>query len=139
MTQMNEIQFNEFLSLPNIAHFITNAESGYPHSVPVWYEFVDGCFYVFAPANSVKVKNLSKDSKLTLSIASESQPYRYVTVSGDAEFLKGDIEDRLISIASRYEGSLGGKEIVAEFKSKFEIVLIALQSSNRLFTFASAD
>ena len=139
MTKMNEIQFNEYLSLPNIAHFITNNETGYPHSVPVWYEFVDGCFYVFAPAYSAKVRNLKRNPKLTLSIASEDQPYRYVTVSGNAEFINGDYQDQLVSIASRYEGVPGGEEIVAEFQAQSEIVLIALKPSNRLVTFSSKD
>ena len=139
MTQMSEDQFSEFLSLPNIAHFITNSQSGYPHSVPVWYEFQDGCFYVFSPAHSIKVRNLKQNPKLTLSIASEGKPYRYVTVSGEAELIINGVQDRLVTIASRYEGVPGGIERISEFQSEFEVVLIALKPSTHMLTYMSDD
>ena len=62
-----------------------------------------------------------------------------MTPKNNAEFINGDYQDQLVSIASRYEGVPGGEEIVAEFQAQSEIVLIALKPSNRLVTFSSKD
>jgi PPOX class probable F420-dependent enzyme len=115
-----------FLALPNIAHFITLRADGSPHSVPVWYEFVDGRFYVFTPATSLKMRNLARDPRLTLSIASSEQPYAYVVADGVAEIVRGDITERAVAIASRYERSDGGVPYIEKLRARFDVALIAM-------------
>jgi PPOX class probable F420-dependent enzyme len=126
MAQMTPEQLTAFLVEPNIAHFVTVRADGSPHAVPLWYEYVDGDFYIFTPSTSFKLKNLARDLHMTLSIASEAKPYRYVVANGTAEILEGDVGERVVSIASRYEGAEGGAAYYESLKQRFKVVVIKL-------------
>lgn len=129
MAKMIPEQTAAFLALPNIAHFITLHADGSPHSVPVWYEFVDGRFFVFTPSTSVKLRNLKRDPRMTLSIASGDKPYAYVVANGVAEVVSGDITERAVAIASRYEGPDGGAPYIEKLRARFDVVLVAMTPS----------
>jgi PPOX class probable F420-dependent enzyme len=126
MAKMTREETEQFLSLPLIAHFITTRADGSPHAVPVWYAFVEGHFYVFAPTRSLKIQNIKRDPRMTISIASQDQPYRYVVANGVAEILTGDITERAVSIASRYEGTEGGMKYIEKLQARFNMTLIAM-------------
>jgi PPOX class probable F420-dependent enzyme len=126
MAKMTPEQTTAFLALPNIAHFVTLRADGSPHSVPVWYGFAEGRYYVFTPATSLKMRNLARDPRMTLSIASSDKPYAYVVASGSAEIVSGDITDRAVSIASRYEGPAGGVAYIEKLRERFDVALIAM-------------
>ncbi len=126
MAKMTTEQSEKFLALPNLAHFITLRADGSPHAAPVWYEFADGRFHVFTPATSVKLRNLGRDSRMTLSIASPDQPYSYVVASGRAEIMSGDIIGRAVSIASRYEGLAGGVQYIETLQTRFSVSVVAM-------------
>ena len=126
MAKMTPEQSAAFLALPNIAHFITLRADGSPHSVPVWYQFADGRYYVFTPATSLKMRNLARDPRMTLSIASSDTPYAYVVANGVADILSGDITERAVAIASRYEGPDGGRPYIEKVRGRFDVALIAM-------------
>ena len=41
MAKMNEVEFQEFLEQPNIAHLTVLDESNKPYPVPVWFSYED--------------------------------------------------------------------------------------------------
>jgi PPOX class probable F420-dependent enzyme len=129
MAKMTPEQTSDFLELPNIAHFITLRADGTPHSAPVWYEYADERFYVFTPADSLKLTNLARDPRMTLSIANENRPYQYVVASGEGRRLSSDVTSRAVSVASRYEGE-GGARFIADLAVKNEVVVIEMTATH---------
>jgi PPOX class probable F420-dependent enzyme len=126
MAKMTRAETEQFLALPLIAHFVTTRADGSPHAVPVWYAFVEGRFYVFTPTTSLKIRNIKRNPRLTLSIASHDQPYRYVVANGVAEIIAEGVTERAVSIATRYEGPEGGVKYVANLLVNWELTLIAM-------------
>lgn len=128
MASMTPERTAEFLAGTSLAHFITTRKDGSPHSVPVWYEFADDRFYVFTPSTSLKLRNLARDPRMVLSIASETRPYEYVVASGAAEVFTGDVDvtERAQSIAGRYEGPEGGVAYIEKLRTRFDVTLVAM-------------
>lgn len=107
MATMTPQQIDQFLARPLIAHVTSLRADGSAHTVPVWYQYEDGKFYVFTPTPSVKIRHLKRDPRLTISIASEDEPYRYVVAEGEAELSNDNPNQRGGEIASRYRGAEG--------------------------------
>ncbi|MDA1036330.1 MAG: PPOX class F420-dependent oxidoreductase [Chloroflexi bacterium] len=133
---MTPHQIDQFLDRPLIAHVTSLREDGSPHTVPVWYQYAEGRFYVFTPSNSVKVRNLRRDPRLTISIASEDEPYRYVVADGVAELSDEHALDRGGAIGSRYRGD-GGPAYVENIDSKYGGVTIVTLEPTRVRAWAS--
>ncbi len=136
MPDMTQPQIDEFLERPLIAHVTSLRADGSPHTVPVWYQYADGRFYLFTPSRSVKVRNLRRDPRLTISIASEDEPYRYVVADGTAELSDERPLDRGGAIASRYRGA-GGLAYVQDVDSEYDGVTIVSLTPTRMRTWAS--
>ena len=77
--------------------------------------YVDGDFLIWTSRNFQKSKNLAGDARAALSIASEGQPYRYVSVEGDVTVSESDAWDVGFSVASRYEGVEGAATFLEEY------------------------
>ena len=107
MSTMTLQEMSQFLNRPLIAHVTSLRLDGSPHTVPVWYQYTGGHFSVFTPSRSVKVRNLRRDPRLTISIASEDEPYRYVMADGVAELSDVGALEQGEVIASRYRGDAG--------------------------------
>jgi len=129
---MTPEQAARFLYGPHIAHVVTQRADGSSHVVPVWYAFVDETFAIFTPGTSVKVKNLARDPRLTISIASSDRPYRYVVANGLATVTamagaNDDVYVRAQSIAARYEGGPdGGRAYMDKLLTRFPVSLITM-------------
>jgi PPOX class probable F420-dependent enzyme len=115
---MTSQQIKQFLARPLIAHVTSLRADGSPHTVPVWYQYEDGRFYVFTPSPSVKIANLKRDPRLSISIASEDEPYQYVVADGVAELSEERRLERGGAIASRYRGA-GGPAYVQNIETKY--------------------
>ncbi|MEE8519524.1 MAG: PPOX class F420-dependent oxidoreductase [Dehalococcoidia bacterium] len=112
MTKMDQTAFDAFISAPRIAHLVTLHPDGAPHAAPVWYEYTGGRFFVFTPGTSVKLDKIRRDPRVTISIASEDEPYRYVTAEGVAGLTSEGVDAQVLSIATRYRGT-GAKRFLA--------------------------
>lgn len=104
MAQMTASEMREFLDAPRIAHLTTLRADGSPHTSPVWFEYADGAFTVFTSEQFLKAKLLRKDRRVSLSIASDDEPYRYVAADGLAKVGNADAIERASSVATRYRG-----------------------------------
>jgi PPOX class probable F420-dependent enzyme len=129
---MTPTQVSDFLDELNLAHVITQRANGSSHAVPVWYSYVDGTYYVFTPGTSVKVKNLARDPRMTISIASNDRPYRHVVAEGTASVTpmveaKDAVFERATSIAARYEGGLAdGRAYIENLMERFPVALLTM-------------
>lgn len=108
MPRMTDDEVHAFLEEPgHLVRIGTVDEVGMPRVVPTWFIFQDDRI-VFTPrAPAVFLANLRRDPRVGLSIDEEPQPYRKVTVQGEARILHepGDDDvwrDLYRSIANRY-------------------------------------
>jgi PPOX class probable F420-dependent enzyme len=95
-----------FLQEPRIGVLSLGRTDRPPHSSPVWYQVEDqGVEFTFA-SSSVKTKLLQQPAPASLTVHSDSWPYRYVTLAGRARVVRERTTDDLRLVAERYLGSL---------------------------------
>lgn len=91
-----------FLAEPHLCHFATIDDRGSVRVRPLWYLWRDGVFWL---TTRMELRHTGRDLKTTdratLSIASETKPYRAVVASGPIEVIGRD-ERILRDISSRY-------------------------------------
>ncbi len=137
MATMTPQQIERFLARPLIAHVTSLRADGSPHTVPVWYQYEDGRFYVFTPSPSVKIANLKRDPRLSISVASEDEPYQYVVAEGVAELSEKRALERGGAIASRYRGE-GGPAYVENIDAKYGGVTIVSLPPTKIRAWSAA-
>lgn len=80
---------------------------GWPMVHPAWYGYEDGFFYVITKERAGFCRNLRRDPRTTLLIASPEAPYRRVIVRGEAEFVDEPWQERARQMVLRYLGQDG--------------------------------
>ena len=99
-------EIEAFLREPNPAVVATLRADGSPHSVPTWYDWVDGLILLNMDATRVRLGHLRLDPRLSLTVLDKDSWYSHVSLAGVAEQLVDDPEladiDRL---ARRYTGN----------------------------------
>ena len=129
MARMSEQEMQTFLNEPRIGHMVTLQADGSPQAAPIWYEYRDGQFQVWTDRFTRRFKNISGDPRVSLSIASEDEPYRYVTAECAVTVRESDVEASALSIAVRYQGAERGAAFVEEYHKDGESVLLVLTPS----------
>lgn len=91
-----------FLAEPHLCHFGTIDDGGSVRVRPLWYLWRDGAFWLTTRMEQRHTgRDLKNASRATLSIASETKPYKAVVATGPIDVLGKD-EDILRDICSRY-------------------------------------
>ncbi|MBI2096694.1 MAG: pyridoxamine 5'-phosphate oxidase family protein [Candidatus Sungbacteria bacterium] len=99
---MNEEQLKEFLSQKCLLNIATITSDGYPHVVPVWFDYEGKDFLVSTAKKSKKARNLAKISRVGFSIAEQGLPYDAVVGYGDVA-ITDDIDGALLlKLAKKY-------------------------------------
>jgi PPOX class probable F420-dependent enzyme len=135
MASVIDAEAAAFLAEVHLAHLVTVGVSGAPHVAPVWYHYQDDTFEIFAGPEAVKVRNIRRDSRVALSIASEDEPYRYVLVEGIARIGESGVTQAVSAISVRYLGVERGKRFAQTLASS---VLITI-NPRRLVTRISCE
>jgi PPOX class probable F420-dependent enzyme len=95
----------EFLQQVNPAVMATLRPTGAPHSAATWYDWEDGRALVNMDTSRVRLSYLRDDPRVSLTVLSERDWYRQVTVLGRVVEFRDDTDlvdiDRL---ARRYTG-----------------------------------
>jgi PPOX class probable F420-dependent enzyme len=73
-----------------------------PAAVPIWYLYVDGEVLVSMDGDSVKARLLRAAGRATITVQTETPPYKYVTVEGPVVVGPHDIDS--VELATRYLG-----------------------------------
>lgn len=66
----------------NFASFATLMEDGSPQVTPVWVDYDNGNILINTAEGRTKVRNVSKNPKVAVSVTDSSNPYTMVSVRG---------------------------------------------------------
>jgi len=101
---------------------------GTPRVVPIWFHWDGGEFVLGSPSKAPKLKALSRNPKVALTIDDNSFPHKVLLVRGTARLqsMKGIVPEYALA-AERYFGAQGGKAWVAQLTSMIQgMVRIAI-------------
>ena len=127
MPRMTDEEMTAFLNRPLIAVFSSSRPDGTLHSTPVWYEHDNGTFYFWVDRHSVKGRNVTRNPEVSVCIATTSEPYQYVSLSGACRITTEDMASRCLSIARRYYDEQRARAFVQEDLSASPSMLLVLQ------------
>ncbi|ELZ27231.1 hypothetical protein C474_17834 [Halogeometricum pallidum JCM 14848] len=106
----------------SFAHFATVMPDGTPQVTPVWVGHENGEYVLLNSAyGRRKVKNVQRDPKVGVSVVDPDDPYRYVSVRGEAELVDEGAREHIDELARRYldvdeypyhDEELGGRVII---------------------------
>jgi PPOX class probable F420-dependent enzyme len=126
MPEMTSAETAAFLDRARVADLVTLRRDGAPHVAPVWCQWAGGRVLVMAEASSVKARNIRRDPRVAISVATQSEPYEYVVVEGTAEVWTEGVEGPVLEISVRYRGSERGGRFARELLADHEMVVIAV-------------
>jgi PPOX class probable F420-dependent enzyme len=99
-------EIEAFLLEPNPAVVATVRADGSPHSVPTWYDWVDGLILLNMAATRARLGHLRRDPRVALTVLDKDSWYSHVSLTGVVDRLVDDPDfadiDRL---ALRYQGN----------------------------------
>ena len=105
---MTDEQIDRFLrDGAKLAVLSTVDAHGRPRSVPLWYEWRDGCAVMFTGRTSLKWRNLQRTPYASLCVDRREVPYAAVVIAGAIEELPDEAEplyDFALRLATRYYG-----------------------------------
>jgi PPOX class probable F420-dependent enzyme len=100
--QLNDAQ-KALFDAKNFAHVATINPDGTPQVNPVWIEY-DGQHVVFnSEKKRLKVRNLERDPRVTVTVTDAANPYKYVEVRGRVVEIVPD-EAAIDRLAKKYIG-----------------------------------
>ncbi|MBI3361061.1 MAG: PPOX class F420-dependent oxidoreductase [Chloroflexi bacterium] len=95
------------LQEPQIAHFVTLLSDGSPQVTPVWVDVEpDGSHVIInTSVGNLKTQNVSRNSRVAVSVVDKNDPWRYVLVRGTvvAQQTEG-ADDHINKMAHKYLG-----------------------------------
>ena len=98
----------DLLDQPLIAVLATLRADGTVLLSPVWHEWRDGGFSVWAEEENVKTRHLRRDPRATILVAESGPPFRGIEIRGQARFIEDDVTETAVRIAARYLGPQEG-------------------------------
>ncbi len=109
---MTKKEIDEFLSSGRlIAKIATIRPDGFPYVNPVWYEYDGDYIYFVAREDSVHMKHILENTKVSICIDRCEPPYTRVIMIGRAEILEGptsspesEVGKQVLREAVRYLG-----------------------------------
>ena len=126
MADMTQQEIAAYLAEAHVAHLVTVRSSGRPQVAPVWFLEGNGQAFVMADANSVKVRNIRRNPAVTLSIATDQRPFKYVVLNGEAQVVETDVAQMVERICVRYRGPARGVEYAKELLANGRMKLIEI-------------
>ena len=96
-------EFHDLFEKRTFAHVGTVLPDGAPHVTPVWVDHENREYVLVNTARGRrKEKNVRQNPKVGLSVCDPEDPYRYVSVRGEAELTEDGAKDHIDSLAQRY-------------------------------------
>ena len=108
MPEMTAEELAAFLRRPLVAGLTTLRPDGSPHTTPVWHEYDGSSFRCIMGDQSVKARNVRRDHRVSLCIATHQEPYAYVLMDGTAELSDIGVDELAHSLSVRYVGAERG-------------------------------
>lgn len=95
-----------------------------PLALPIWYQYEDGDVVIGMDGGSLKARLLRRAGRATMTVQTETPPYKYVMVEGPVVVLAEQRDDD--EMASRYLGPELGKWYAENNPSTAESVIVRL-------------
>ncbi|WP_313691196.1 PPOX class F420-dependent oxidoreductase [Halorarum halobium] len=87
----------------SFAHLSTVMPDGTPQSTPVWVDHDGGEAVLLNTARGrQKTRNIERNPKVGVSVLDPDDPYRYVSVRGEAELIDEGADDHIDELARAY-------------------------------------
>lgn len=137
MPSMTSQEFAEFLRRPLVASLTTVRADGTPQVTPIWYESDGEAFFCIFGRDSVKARNIRRDPRVSLCIATHDDPYRYVIVDGTGEISVEEAKERYHSISTRYWGKEREERFARKLIDEDDTVVLSVRP-NRVLTESNA-
>ena len=140
MPRLSSQEVDDYLSGPHVAHFASIRANGAPHISPVWYQWQaggepdTGTLTVVSGDSAVKTRNIRRNPKVAISVATDEWPYQYVILEGDATISDDNIKEAVRSIFSRYEGNERGEEDANELTQGDQQLVAIVVNVNRILS-----
>ena len=126
---MTRDEIDAYLREPHIADLATIRADGSPHVAPVWYHCDGDKVMIVAERTAVKVRNIGDDPRVSLSIATDTEPYRYVLVTGDATISDAGTADLVRVMAVHYKGDSEGRRYADQVLEDVDFCVITVTPS----------
>ena len=136
--RLTPVEVDELLAELHVAVITTLNRDGSPQSTPVWYMPEADTIWVIADQDSLKVRNLKRDPRVSIMIASDSSPYRYIVFRGEATLHDIETIELPTRMARRYLGGVGGARYMADVDPHPLSTIIEL-TRNRSATWADRN
>ena len=115
----------DLLNEPIVAILATRRPDDTTLLSPVWFEWVDGGFNVWATANDKgKVRHIERDPRVSIVVANSDWPYKGIEVRGEATLGQDGFFDVLGRTARRYFGDDVGAGFAASFTEPGYVIRI---------------
>jgi len=95
----------DILESESYAHLATVLPDGTPHVTPVWVDHENREYVLVNTARGRrKERNIRRNPKVGVSVLDPTDPYRYVSVRGEATLTEDGARDHIDRLANRYFG-----------------------------------
>jgi len=122
--EMTEAERVEFLTDVHVGILAIARKDKGPLALPIWYQFEDGDVIIHMDGSSVKAKLLRTAGRATMTVQTETAPYKYVSVEGPVVVQAEQRDD--LAMAVRYLGPEFGQWYVDNNPSTDESVVARL-------------
>lgn len=102
MTDLNDPAVKGLLDKANHAVISTLNDDGSIHTAVVWQEILDGKLSVNSAVGRVWPTNLERDSRTTVLVYQEDNPFEYVEIRGRAKGDTGVADEQIDRLAKKY-------------------------------------
>ena len=122
MAQMTKSEIKKFLMKDTFTgKLATVKKNGSPHVVPIWFVVEEvnsrnrnkvGNIYFTTGRDSVKAKNIQRDSRVSICVDDQTPPFSFVSIYGNAKLIpyrQKEVLKWATQIAERYMGKKNAK------------------------------
>ena len=107
----------DLLEMPIVAILATRRRDDTILLSPVWFEWRDGGFSVWATSrDDGKVRHIARDPRVTIVVGNSDWPYKGIEVRGEAQVSDEGFYELLGSTARRYLGEEAAERILGSYK-----------------------
>lgn len=136
--QLGQELVDGILSQGEYGTLATIGENGYPHSLPLSYEYFDGKIYFHGALEGKKLDDIRNNPRVSFSVVTDtnvvpkkfSTAYKSVIVYGKANIIEGEEKKKaLLRLIEKYSSSFmeNGKKYVDKAASKTAVVEITIE------------
>jgi PPOX class probable F420-dependent enzyme len=103
VTELSKDELLRLFQFRNLAYVGTLSKDGSPHITPVWAEMVEDLILINTFEESAKIRHISKDKRIALSIVEQNNPFNMVSIKGKVvENTREGADEHLKKLAKKY-------------------------------------